>query len=341
MDEADKNHATRVLLSDLRFLRAFTLFTTLVLPGFGLAHRQAPQTQAETRPQVPSKEEIDGLLQEAQSTLDQGRLQEAEQITRRYLGAHPDSADAHFLLGHIFFKASQPKASLPEFTEGAKFRTPTAFDLKIVALDYILLGAYPDADSWLTKSLQWNPKDSQGWYYLGRTKYNENRLEEAIRAFDRCLEVSPENVKAETNLGLSYEGLARTEDAFAAYRKAIGWQAQLLNPNPAPLIELGRLLLEHDRAEEALPYLRQAVADGPEDSRTHEQLGKAYSRLNKLPEAQEELEKAVGLAPSSASLHFMLGQIYRKRGMTERAKIELERGAALNGSVSPKPSPLD
>jgi cytochrome c-type biogenesis protein CcmH/NrfG len=42
---------------------------------------------------------------------------------------------------------------------------------------------YPDADKWLTKMLEWAPNDSEGWYYLGRTKYNENRFAEAIRAF--------------------------------------------------------------------------------------------------------------------------------------------------------------
>lgn len=114
---------------------------------------------------------------------------------RQTLQARPQSADAHFLLGYILFREIQavgdadtysdfhqpdPKLrnekaseSLAQFTEGAKYHDPSAFDLKIVALDYVLLGAYTDADKWLTKSLQWDPKDSQAWYYLGRTKYNE------------------------------------------------------------------------------------------------------------------------------------------------------------------------
>ncbi len=313
-----------------------------------LSDGQAPNanSKTETSPQSDDKsiaspaEKPDALLEQAKSALDKGLLEEADREVRQYLSTHPKSADGHFLLGYILFKAGKPQASLPEYTEGAKFRDPSAFDLKVVALDYVLLGAYSDADSWLTKSLRWDPKDIQGWYYLGRTKYNENRLEEAIHAFERCLALDPKNVKAEDNLGLSYEGLGRTEEAFAAYRKAISWQAQMLNQNPAPFIELGRLLLEHDRPEEAVSYLRQAVEIGPQESRAHEQLGKAYSRLNELQKAQDELEKAIALAPDRASLHFMLGQVYRKQGMVEKAKIELERGAALNGTPS-KPSPLE
>src|SRR5438105_15155245 len=105
------------------------------------------------------------------------------------------------------------KASLEEFTAGAKYRTPSAADLKIVALDYVLLVDYPDADKWLTKMLEWAPDDSEGWYYLGRTKYNENRFAEAIRAFQQCLKLDPQNVKAEDNPGLSLAGLGRNEEA--------------------------------------------------------------------------------------------------------------------------------
>jgi tetratricopeptide (TPR) repeat protein len=271
-----------------------------------------------------------------------GELDPADRAVRQYLDQRPNSPDGHFLRGYILFRAGKPQDSLLEYTEGAKYRDPSASDLKVAALDYVLLGDYADADTWLTRSLQRDPKDPQGWYYLGRTKYNENRFEEASRAFKRCLELEPKNVKAEDNLGLSYEGLGRTEEAFTAYRNAIAWQAKVLNQVPAPFLELGRLLLEQDQPEEAISYLSKAAEIGSQDPRAHEYLGKAYSRLSKLQEAQNELERAVTLAPERASLHFMLGQVYRKRGMAEKAKLELERGAALNETKAPlKPSPLE
>src|SRR4029077_10511716 len=111
-----------------------------------------------------------------------------------------------------------------EFTAGAKHRTPSAADLKIVALDYVLLGNFSGADKWLTKMLEWTPNDSEGWYYLGRIKYNENRFEEAVRAFQQSLKLDPKNVKTQDNLGLSYAGLGRAADALAAYHSAIDWQ---------------------------------------------------------------------------------------------------------------------
>ena len=343
------------------------LATTLVLSLFNpeIAHCQATtpsvKRDSEKMSVRPPDENMD--LAEAKSLVQQGKLNEAERTVRQSLQHQPQSADAHFLLGYILFREIQagvePQAeeypnlpeselklrkekaseSLAQFTEGAKYHDPSAFDLKIVALDYVLLGAYTDADKWLTKSLQWNPKDSQGWYYLGRTKYNENRFEEAAGAFKKCLELDPGNIKAEDNLGLSYAGLGRTGDAIAAYQKAIEWQYKSLDKKSGPFLNLGILLLDQHRAPEAVPYLQKAIEISPEDPKAHQQLGKGYSALDRLPEAQAELEKAVQLDPQSAPLHFMLGQIYRREGLSEKAKIEFDRTTSLNALRSLNPNP--
>jgi Flp pilus assembly protein TadD len=306
----------------------------------------------------------DPALAEPARLLQQGRASQAEPLVRTYLTQHPDSADAHFLLGLALFRqiqeqaaahasasssqyaekivggparafrAEKAKASLAEYTEGAKHRAPSAADLKIVALDYVILEDYVDADAWLTKMLSWTPSDSESWYYLGRTKYNENRFAEAIQAFERSLSLDPQNVKAEDNLGLSYAGLGRNEEAIAAFEQAIEWQRSLLAKNSGPFIDLGSLLLDLNRSAEAIPCLQRALEISPQDSKAHELLGKAYSRLEQFAQAQLELEKAVELAPQNPNLPCMLGPVYRKQGLAQKAKLALERCAALNGTHS-------
>jgi Flp pilus assembly protein TadD len=304
----------------------------------------------------------DAPLAAARSLLDQGQVSEAGHMVRQYLETHPDSADGHFLLGYILFREIQTEArlettaksvkdvvvrpsdgktrdetardSLAEFTTGAKYHVPNAFDLKIVALDYVILGDYLDADKWLTRSLEWNPHDADGWYYLGRARYNENKFTDSISAFQQCLKLSPGNVKAEDNLGLALAGLGRNEEATAAYKLAMDWQSKASLKNAGPYIDLGSLLLDESRPEEAVPYLVQAVEIAPRESRAHELLGKAYTRMDELPKAQTELERATELSPESANLHCMLAPVYRKQGLTEKAKVEFDRCAALSGSHS-------
>ena len=226
------------------------------------------------------------------------------------------------------------KSSLDEFTAGARFHDPSAADLKVVAFDYVLLGDYPDADKWLAKMLEWAPNDSEGWYYFGRTKYNQNRFAEAISAFQRCLRLDPQNVKAEDNLGLSFAGLGRNDEAAAAYKQAIAWQEQSLEKNPGPYIDLGSLLIDGSRPQEAVPFLVRAIEIAPRESRAHELLGKAYLRMDDFPKAQTELEKAIELSPQTPNLHCMLAPVYRKQGLAEKAKAEYDRCAALTGTHS-------
>jgi len=308
---------------------------------------------------------LDPVLSDAKSMVEQGNAHEAERFVREYLKTRPHSADAHFLLGYILFRQLQQsavenafrgersaahggdaripaasskdekvRASLAEYTEGAKHRDPSAFDLKIVALDYVLLGDYVNADKWLTRMLEWAPNDSDGWYYLGRAKYNEGRHAEAVGAFEQCLKLSPQNARAADNLGLSYAGLGRTEDAMTAYKKAIEWQRSNVAKDAGPHIDMGSVLLDVDRTEESITHLQQAISISPQDPRAHELLGKAYARLNRYELAQGELETAIHLDPQNPHLPCMLGPVYRKRGMMDQAQVQLERCAALNGTHS-------
>jgi tetratricopeptide (TPR) repeat protein len=308
----------------------------------------------------------DPALAQARSFLKQGKLGDAEAATRTQLHAHQHSADAHFLLGFILFREVQGKwlegakedgedlryntenlsgfmveyrdrkvkESLAEFTAGAKYHAPNAFDLKIVALDYLLLKDYIDADHWLTRSLQWDPSDSQAWYYLGRTKYSESQFPEAIEAFAKCLKIEPHNPQAENNVGLSYEALGQPDQAVQAFENAIAWDAETTAKDPEPFIELAHLYLSRNQPEKAVLYLTQSIDISPKVSKAHKELGRAYFLLHRLPEAQAELEKAVALEPAMASLHCLLGKIYRQESMVPEAQAEFERCEVLEQTPS-------
>ena len=160
--------------------------------------------------------------------------------------------------------------------------------------DYFLLEDYAAADQWLTKSLELDPRDGQARYYLGRTKYNEKRFDEAVRAFTECLKLDAKNVKAADNLGLAYEGLGKTEEAVAAYRNAVVLDTAAPSRSLGPYLNLGTLLAENARASEALPYLEQAAQIAPSDARAHRELGKAYLALNRLDDATRETRENRG-----------------------------------------------
>src|SRR5271170_6195132 len=107
----------------------------------------------------------------AMSLIAAGKFAEAESLLRATIATTPESADDHFLLAYMLLRENKPTESLAEYTLAAKLRAPSAEDLKSVALDYVLLESYPEADRWSSRSVEMNPKDADAWYVLGRIRY--------------------------------------------------------------------------------------------------------------------------------------------------------------------------
>ena len=294
---------------------------------------QAHFVQSQTIQPGQVAQSLDALAQ-ARSYLARDMLAAAETQVRGYLAAHAESAEAHFLLGYILFRETKARESLAEYTAGAKYRTPSATDLRVVGADYVVLSDFPDADTWFTKSTVMEPANVLGWYYLGRTKYNENRFEEALSAFKNCLKLEPMHLKAQDNLGLTLQGLGRYDEAEQAFQTALSWQANAPDKDPWPSIDMGSLQLETNHPDKAVPFLERAIVIAPNSPKAHQQLGKACLALRQFSKAEVELEKAVKLAPDSAPAHYILGQLYQKQGQPEKAKLEFARYSKLNGAHS-------
>ena len=263
-----------------------------------------------------------------------GDFNAAEVRTRAVIAVEPESAKARYLLGYILNRESRASESLAEYTAAARLQTPTANDLAVVALDYVLMKDYADADKWLSKATAWQPSNALYWYYLGRVKYRLNAFEGAIAALTKALTLEPRNVRDEYNIGLCAEGLGHPDQAEEAYRLALRWQQDAPSQDAQPFYNLGVLLASENRSEESLYYLEKAVALDQQNPAIREKLGMTEFTLKKLPEAQHDLEIAVSLAPTSAALHFQLGRVYQKRGLSRQAKEQFDLCGELNRTHS-------
>lgn len=271
----------------------------------------------------------DPELAGAKAMLERRAWPQAEAALRALVSRQPGSAEGLYLLAETLLREDKPKESLETATRAAKVARPSAAQLRLVALDYVLLDAYSDADKWIRVSLEEDPHDAESWYVLGRVRQSQGRFPDAVIAFQKSLQIAPRMVKAENNLGLAYEGLNRPEQAIAAYRQAIAWETDPGQTNEQPFLNLGIVLTDRNQFDEALALLLRAKAIAPGDGRLHGALGKLYARRGDLPAAETELAQALAAKPEDAGLHFQLGQVYRREGKTEQATAELNRSAAL------------
>jgi tetratricopeptide (TPR) repeat protein len=277
-------------------------------------------------------------LSQARSLLEAGKIGESESVLRNFIGANPENADAHFLLGYALFREQKATESLAEFTAGAKYRRPRADELTVVAADYVMLGDYGDADKWFSQVVSETPNDADAWYLLGRTKYSQSEFAAAISAFERALALRPKYIEAENNIGLAWKELNDREKARTAFQTAIDWQGD--SPVDAqPFLNLGILLADANDYQQALSVLTKGLSLAPKNPSFHEERGKVYLAMNRLADAQAELENAIALAPDTSALHYKLGQILRREGQGERAQQEFAICERLNGAHSSAKTP--
>lgn len=283
---------------------------------------QAATAFSECEKLAPGK--TDALLYRGKALVNLQDFPAASASLEAYIQNHPGSDDALYLLGYVRFRQDRPQDSLQIFARAAKIRAPQETDLKIAALDYVLLNDYDSAAKYLEGALQMDPGDAEGRYHLGRVRYQQNQFDKAIEAFNAVLKQDPANVRALDNLGLCLEAKNRNQDAIATYRKAVQADSSAAVRNAQPYIDFGKLLNTLNRADEAAPLLSQAVQIDPRSTPAHYQFGRALFLLGKLDEARVQVEEAIHLDPMDSSQHYLLGRIYSRMGKSAEAAAEFK-----------------
>ncbi len=274
------------------------------------------------------------LLMQAKSLLHRNELEPAEAALRASLTAAPQTPEALYLLGHLLQQRNRAKESLEFYTRAAALQPPSGGDLRIVALDYVLLGSYRDALHWLERAVAFSPDDAEAWYDLGRVQMHEGRFAEAADALRKSLAIQPKSSKAEDNLGVCLEAQNQSDAAAAAYARAVALAETEPHAEEQPFIDYGKLLNTRSQFEKALPLLKRATELNPKSSSALAELSRAYSGVGDKDIARATMEQAVALDSTNSRLHFQLGRLYRSAGMTVQAQREFDLSSKLYGQKS-------
>jgi Flp pilus assembly protein TadD len=89
-------------------------------------------------------------------------------------------------------------------------------------------------------------------------------------------------------------------------------------------------LLEQDRIEAGIGLLEQIVAQTPEVTAPHIDLGVAYGRLGDHEKAEHSLREALRLAPNHPVALNEMGILYRRTGRFDAARASYERALGVH-----------
>jgi len=312
-------------------LNAFKVLFALCFPGYvvlALCCVCAAAQQDDSKVVPPKQSQT--FAQESSPFMSSLAVSESE--LRKKVEDSPNSADTLFQLALVLRQEHKYKESLEFYTRAATLQKPDATQLRSVALDYVELNEYDDAIRWLRIALGMEPSNVEILYSLGRCFYTQTDLVKAEAAFTRVLQLQPYHLKAEENLGLTYDGENKPQLAEKALRTAAEWADQRHLNDEWPYIDLGTLLLNQSRAMEATPLLQRAIALNPMSEPAHEKLGRALLGTGKPADAVTQLEKAVDLDPQNPRAHFELGRAYRDSGQPEKARAEFDISKKLYGT---------
>ena len=120
--------------------------------------------------------------------------------------------------------------------------------------------------------------------------------------------------------GSIYERQKKYDLAEEAFRKVLADDPK----NAMTLNYLGYMLADRDtRVEEALGYIRRAVALDPQNGAYLDSLGWAYYKLGKYDLAEENLRRASERINTDPTVHQHLGELYQKTGRLKLAASQL------------------
>jgi tetratricopeptide (TPR) repeat protein/serine/threonine protein kinase len=155
-----------------------------------------------------------------------------------------------------------------------------------------------------------DPKNAPAHYKLGRALEARGRLDDAIVAYQKSVQLKDDEDMAQNTLGNALFARERMDEAIAAYQKAI----QINNNDASYHFNLGNALVKKGRLEEAINEHRQALRIKEDFPGACIGLGVALMGKGRLDEAIEAFQKAIGLKKDSATAHYNLGRALLAKG---------------------------
>jgi superkiller protein 3 len=114
------------------------------------------------------------------------------------------------------------------------------------------------------------------------------------------------------------------------------WRATLVN-NPDCWLahnNLGHMLLDQGKVDEALVHLQTAVKIHPDDATAQNNLGSALLRIGNRDEALARFQKAIAIDPDYAVAYNNLGDFFLKQHQPDEAIGWLQKALALKPNLS-------
>ncbi|ADN01621.1 tetratricopeptide repeat protein [Spirochaeta thermophila] len=253
----------------------------------------------------------------------------AEEQFQKALKLNPRSAETLYELGKVQYMmglslaSSDRERSRQKFND-ARLSFTRCVDLKPtwvnahynLALTHERLGRRDDAQKEFLNVIALDPKNTAAYLKLGEYAREKGDYQEAEKHYKKIFEYDGD-YRAWRGLGLTYYLAGRLQDAEKAFKEALSTEEG--SNDPISAYNLALVLIEEDKAQEALSYAQKAVDLAPRVPEYQYTLGLAAYKLGAYTVAEAAFGKAIELKPDYVKPRVQLGLLHQDKGEDDKA----------------------
>jgi predicted TPR repeat methyltransferase len=171
-------------------------------------------------------------------------------------------AVAHHLLGRLFFQTNRKTQAVESLNKALAIRSDYAEALLDLANMFSELGQIDQAEACLQTLVGLRPRDATAWNNLGVVRKEQSHYPSAIEAYQRALELDPQNPDTLCNLAHAFTLIDALDQAADVYQQAISIESDQVAAHRG-LISVLRRLNRHDEARDVFTAWLRIEPDNP------------------------------------------------------------------------------
>jgi tetratricopeptide (TPR) repeat protein len=244
------------------------------------------------------------------SHLRAGQHLDAMNCCRQALLIDAQCADALHLMGLLSFHSGQYDRAV-EWTARAIRQTPKAEYLSTLGTALQRQGRHDEALKAFDKAVQLAPDDFQQWRNLGDVLIELRRPLDAVLSFQHVLKLNPRDWDAANKQAMLLYQLGKWDEALAQFDLC-----EELQPDHVPTLKTRAICLRHlRRFEDYLADNRRAHALAPMSAEICNNIGDALQMLGREEESLKWFTRSLRLSPDNVKIlnnkAYSLGQLQR------------------------------
>lgn len=189
-------------------------------------------------------------------------------------------------------------------------------------------GRLDDAEAIYREVLAGAPKNAAALHMLGVLEATRENFQAAAELIGAAAEIEPANPFSHYNLGNVLRELGRREDAVASYKHAL----EIDPDNTATLNNCGAVLFDLGRYDEAIAAYDRAIALEPRKLQAHNNRGNALLAMERYAEALRSYDAALAIDSSHPNALFGRGRTLMNLARKNEALSSFARVLAIEPS---------